>query len=157
MYSEHNTHTKPEIYVPSERRWMLLNIRNECFYCRLLSKVNDKTGFCSSTYVLLLITLSLCNLSTVGCWECKSISHFLQTAECYFGELSYAHSFKCPLFQILRGNSKKCFMRAKSSHLQQSKPYFWTRTTYQSCTGKNREHVMSKKRWFKLEILTTAI
>lgn len=79
LWTSH-THIKPEIClqnaVPSRRSRMLLNIRSECLYSTFQSHVNDKTGFWSSTSVPFLISLSSCNLSTVGCWDCKSISGF---------------------------------------------------------------------------------
>lgn len=112
---------------------MLLNIRK-----------NDKTGFYSSTSVPFLISLSLYNLSTVGCWERKSISGFSrQCLESWVTPtlsnlLSFKSSKEMP-------TNLRSFMQA--SPLISSSPshiFIFLFLTYQRCKAKNREPAMSK-------------
>lgn len=150
LWTSH-THIKPEIclqnVVPSRRSRMLLNIRSECLYSTFQSHVNDKTGFWSSTSVPFLISLSSCNLSTVGCWDCKSISGFSRQLNVILERgvtptLSYLPAFKS--WKEMPTNLGS-FMQpspliySSLNHIFEHKK----KKTCQSWKAKNREAVMS--------------
>lgn len=152
LWTSH-THIKPEIClqnaVPSRRSRMLLNIRSECLYSTFQSHVNDKTGFWSSTSVPFLISLSSCNLSTVGCWDCKSISGFSRQLNVILERgvtptLSYLPAFKS--WKEMPTNLGS-FMQpspliySSLNHIFEHKKK--KKKTCQSWKAKNREAVMS--------------
>lgn len=159
LWTSH-THIKPEIClrnaVPSRSRRMLLNIRSERLYSTFQSHVNDKTGFWSSTSVPFLISLSSCNLSTVGCWDCKSISGFSRQLNVILERgvtptLSYLPAFKSwkemptNLGSFMQSSPLIC---SNLNHIFEHK-----KKTCQSWKAKNREAVMSMlQREFKVKI-----